>query len=62
MKKRRLIIIIKLFLDNFKAYIKLNRLIGSRNVYSMHKTKAPKNFYNLSTLRKKKKNKKGLFF
>jgi len=62
MKKRRFIILIKLFLDNFKVYIKFNRFVGFRNVYSKRKTKYPKNFYNANLLRKEKKIKIGYFF
>jgi len=62
MKKRRFLIILKLFLDNFKVYIKYNRFIGGRNIYSIRKIKIPKNFYNCNTLRKKRRIKRGYFF
>jgi hypothetical protein len=59
--KRKLIIFIKLFLDNFKMYIKFFKLIGE-GIYTNHKVRYPKNYYNTQLIRKKKKLKFGYFF
>ena len=59
--KRKLIIFFKIFLDNFKFYIKLFKFIGD-GIYRKAKARYPKNFYNSPLLRKKKRLKHGYFF
>jgi len=62
MKKRRLVILLKIFLDNFKFYIKLNRFIGDLNSYFHKKMKIPRNYHSSILFRKKKRVKRGFFF
>jgi hypothetical protein len=62
LKKRRFVIITKLLLDNFKFYIKFNKVIGDLNVYSRRKLRIPKHYNSSFLIRKKKKIKRGFFF
>jgi hypothetical protein len=60
-KKRQLIILIKVFLENFKFYIKLYKILG-KGLYNRWKSKIPKSYYSALTFRKKKKLKHGFYF
>jgi hypothetical protein len=60
-KKRQLIILIKIFLENFKLYVKIYKFIG-KGLYNKWKCKIPKNYYSTLTFRKKKKLKHGFYF
>lgn len=62
MKRRRFFMMIRLFLDNFKFMIKLNRFVGSRSVYTKRKMKAPRTYYNYNIIRRKKHIRRGYFF
>lgn len=61
-RKRRWHAILKMFFDNFKWYVKLNRLMGTLNSYWKKKPKYPRNYYNSIVFRKRKKLKRGFFF
>jgi hypothetical protein len=61
LKKRKLIILCKIFLDNFKLYIKLFKLLGEQTLYHKQKSKYIRNYLNTQLYRKKKKM-RGLFF
>jgi hypothetical protein len=56
-----LMILIKVFLENFKLYIKLYKILG-KGLYNRWKCKIPKNYYSALTFRKKKKLKHGFYF
>jgi hypothetical protein len=60
-KKRQLMILVKVFLENFKLYIQLYKFIG-KGLYNRWKCKIPKNYYSALTFRKKKKLKHGFYF
>lgn len=61
-KKRRFVILLKLFVDNFKCLIKLNCLIGSRNVFTKFKLRAGKNYYNHNLITRRKRIRCGFLF
>jgi len=52
----------KLFLNNFKIYVQLSKLIGLNNYYTSHKKKSPRNYQNGTRFRRKRKLKFGFFF
>ena len=60
-KKRQWLILIKVFLENFKLYINFYRCLG-KGLYNKWKCKIPKNYYSALTFRKKKKLRHGFFF
>ena len=59
--KRRVFLILKIFLDNFKWFIKLFKIIGD-GVNLIFKHRHPKTYKGVSSLRNKKKLKYGYFF
>jgi hypothetical protein len=54
-------ILIKIFLENFKLYIKLYKGLG-KGLYNRWKCKVPKSYYSALTFRRKKKLKHGFYF
>jgi hypothetical protein len=61
-KKRRAFVILKMFFDNFRWYVKLNKIVGGFNSYHKRKMKYPRAYYHSILFRKRKKLKKGFFF
>jgi hypothetical protein len=51
-----------MFFDNFKWYVKLNKIIGGFNSYHKRKMRYPRAYYHSILFRKRKKLKKGFFF
>ena len=58
LKKRKLVIFLKVFLDNFKVYIKMVKLLGEQDFYHKHKVKHVRNYLNNQIYRRKRKIKK----
>jgi hypothetical protein len=59
-KKRQWLILIKIFLENFKLYNNFYKCLG-KGLYNKWKCKIPKNYYSALTFRKKKKLRHGFF-
>jgi len=60
--KRQYFLFLKVFLNNFKFYVQLSKLIGLNNYYTSHKKKLPRNYQNGTRYRRKRKLKLGYFF
>jgi hypothetical protein len=62
LKKRKLMIFLKIFLDNFKIYVKLVKLLGDQAFCRKFKVKHLKNNLSSYIYRKKRRLKKSFFF
>lgn len=60
--KRRYFLLFKVFLNNFKFYVQLSKLIGLNNYYTSHRRKSPRNYHNGTRYKRKRKLKFGYFF